>query len=99
MPRLPRKDTIPRSQRGPVRLPARGISSAKLVENISIFLLSDNNVSSPPTSAQIITALGTASILNDGMAGIIDDAGGGTAVWLCVVKNSSWWYEALTKAV
>ena len=99
MPRLPRKDTIPRSQTGPIRLPTRGISSIKLVDDVNIFRISQNDVSNPPTAAQITTALGAPSGLHDGVAGIVDDAGGGTAVWLCIAKGSAWWYELLTKAV
>jgi hypothetical protein len=62
-------------------------------------VVSDDNVASPPTDAELDTAFGTAANLYDGFVGIVDDAGAGTAVWLCIVKNSAWWYEQLTKAV
>ena len=99
MPVLPRSESIEKAQKGLKRLPARGITSVQLVENLRIFRLSDNNVSSPPTAAQIAAALGTPSVLRDGFAGIIDDNGAGVTVWLCIVKNEEWWFEQLTKSV
>ena len=62
--------------------------------------LSDADVSNPPTDAELDSALGDAGAgsVPDGFVGIVDDAGAGTTLWLCVVKNSAWWYEGLTKA-
>ena len=64
-------------------------------------VVSNDNVASPPTDAEIDTAFGTAANLYDGFTGIIDDAGTGTGgtVWLCIAKNSVWWYVQLTEAV
>jgi hypothetical protein len=61
--------------------------------------ISTANVSSPPTDAQLDSAFGDAATLPNGFVGIVDDNGAGTAVWLCVVANNNWWYEALTVAV
>jgi len=80
-------------------MPARGMSGTKLAENYTPYRISNNDVSSPPTAVQLTAALGTASGLAEGIAGIVDDAGDGTAVWLCIVKSDAWWYELLTKAV
>lgn len=70
------------------------------LESIGSFRIkiSDDNVASPPTDAELDTALGDATTLSDGFMGIVDDAGAGTTVWLCVVKNNAWWFEQLTKA-
>ena len=57
-----------------------------------------DNVSSPPTDAELDTAFGQPSALGDGFIGLLDDNGAGTTVWLCQVINSAWWYEGLTKA-
>ena len=61
--------------------------------------LSDDNVSNPPTDAQLDTAFGVPTTLPDPFLAIVDDAGAGITVWLCVATNSAWYYEQLTKAV
>lgn len=58
----------------------------------------DDNVSSPPTDAQLDSAFGAPADLGSGFVGIVDDNGAESAVYLCVVVGTSWWYEALTKA-
>ena len=58
-----------------------------------------DDVSSPPTDAELDTAFGQPGTLGDGFIGILDDNDAGTTVWLCVAMNSLWWYEQLTKAV
>ena len=57
-----------------------------------------DDVASPPTDAELDTAFGQPGTLGDGFVGVLDDAGAGTTVWLCVAMNSAWWYEELTKA-
>jgi hypothetical protein len=59
---------------------------------------SENDVSNPPTLEQIEGALGAASEGGTGAIGVINDAGGGANVWLCVSIGDGWWYEALTEA-
>jgi len=58
--------------------------------------VSSDNVSSPPTDSEITSAFGTPS---DGFAGVIDDNGAGSDVWLVRRASGAWWYQALTKAV
>lgn len=62
-------------------------------------ITSADNVSSPPTDAEIDAAFGTPAAVGDGFIGLIDDNGAGTTIWLCVALNSQWWYEQLTAAV
>lgn len=61
--------------------------------------LSNDNVSNPPTAAELTTAFGAFTDLPDPFLGIVDDAGAGTTVWLVVAVNSTWHYEGLTLAV
>lgn len=60
-----------------------------------IAVTSDDNVSSPPTDAELTAAFGSQP---DGFVGVLDDNGAGTDVYLVLRKNSSWWHEAMTKA-
>lgn len=59
--------------------------------------ISTDNVTTP-TDAEIDTAFGTPATVGAGFIGIIDDAGAGTAVYLCVSDGTNWWFESLTKA-
>ena len=59
----------------------------------------EDNTANPPTDAQLDTAFGTPAQVGDGFMGLLDDNGAGTAVYLCVARNSAWWYAAMTKAV
>lgn len=61
--------------------------------------LSNDNVSDPPTDAEIDGAFGTPASVGDGFLGIIDDNGDGTAVWLVIAKNAAWWWGSAVKAV
>ena len=61
--------------------------------------VSTNNVSNPPTDAELDTAFGAPSTLPEGFMALVDDNGAASAVWLVSAVNGSWWYEALTKAV
>lgn len=58
-------------------------------------LVSDDDVSSPPTDAELTTAFGTQ---NDGFLGVLDDGGAGATVYVVVRKNSAWWYASMTEA-
>lgn len=62
-------------------------------------IVSTDNVSSPPTDAQLDSAFGTPATVGEGFIGLIDDNNAETDVWLCVAIGSSWFYEQLTKAV
>lgn len=62
-----------------------------------VVTVSTDNVSVPPTKAQIDTALGANRPA--GFIGIIIDNGGVGTVFLCVRSLlDSWWTETLTKA-
>lgn len=56
------------------------------------------NVALGPTDAECDTAFGTPAQVGEGFMGLIDDNNAGTAVYLCVVVHSAWWYETLTLA-
>lgn len=62
-------------------------------------VVSDANISAAPTDAELDAIFGNASDLYEGFVGVVDDAGGATAVYLCIVKSNKWWYESLTAAV
>lgn len=49
-----------------------------------------DNVSNPPTDAELNTAFGNAADLPEGFVGIVDDSGAGIAVWLCIQSNNDW---------
>lgn len=62
--------------------------------------LSTNDVTNPPSDAELDAAFGdAASLALDPYIAIIDDAGATTTVWLCVATNGAWFYTQLTKAV
>lgn len=61
--------------------------------------IATDNVSSPPTDAQLDAAFGTPAAVGAGFRGLVDDNDADTAVWFVVSNGVSWWYEALTKAV
>jgi hypothetical protein len=61
-------------------------------------MISNANVSNPPTDSELDVAFGNAAGLGDGFMGLVNDGGAGSTVWLCFVVDGSWWYEALTEA-
>ena len=67
--------------------------------DVSKAVVATDDVSSPPTDAELDTAFGDSATLGAGFTGLLDDNDAGTAVWLCYVVAGAWWYEALTKAV
>lgn len=70
-----------------------------LLARDSGIVISTDNVTNPPTDAELDTAFGDAATLYNGFVGLVDDNGAGTVVWLCCIVNNAWWYEQLTKAV
>jgi hypothetical protein len=61
---------------------------------------SEDNVSSPPTDAEIDGAFGTPAAVGEGFIGLIDDNNANTTAWIVVSLGGSWWYPpTLTKAV
>jgi hypothetical protein len=59
----------------------------------------DDNVSSPPTAAQLTTAFGDPADIGNDFIGILDDNGAGTTLYACFPKGADWFYAALTKAL
>lgn len=68
---------------------------------LSTVKFSTDNVTDPPTDAEIDAAFGTPATVGSGFLGVIDDnAGGGSGdVWACFSNGSAWFYVGLTKAV
>ena len=66
---------------------------------LSVCTVSDANVSSPPTDAELDATLGTPAQVANGFHAIVDDAGAGSAAYLVAAKGGFWGYVALTKAV
>lgn len=60
--------------------------------------ISDANVSSPPTDAELDSEFGTPATVGDGFEAVIDDGGAGTTVWRVTALNGKWWYVSLTEA-
>jgi hypothetical protein len=52
------------------------------------------DVEDPPTQANMVTAFGAAATAGAGFMGVINDANGGTNVWLCVSDGTNWFYAA-----
>ncbi len=69
------------------------------VEGGIITMISTDNVSDPPTDAQLDTAFGTPVALGPGFIGILDDNSANLDVWLCYTSDTSWFYLQGTKAV
>lgn len=70
-----------------------------LIGSISTVVFSDDDVSNPPTDAELDTAFGTPATVGAGFVGLIDDAGADANVYIALSNGISWWYTALTKAV
>jgi hypothetical protein len=76
----------------------RVVASLARVESAGGAPIAADNVSNPPTDAQLDTAFGTAANISGGMFKLVDDAGLSSAVWGAVPIGSFWWYWQLTKA-
>jgi hypothetical protein len=60
---------------------------------------STDNVSNPPTAAEITAAFDAPATVGAGYAGVINDDGAGANVWFCVSDGSDWWHTLMTKAL
>jgi hypothetical protein len=58
-----------------------------------------DDVSSPPTDAELDTAFGTPATVGTGFTALIDDNGAGSAVYLVASDGTNWWYSSMTKAL
>jgi hypothetical protein len=57
---------------------------------------SDNDVSNPPTNAEMVTAFGAAATVGEGFIGVIDDNNAHTNVYLVVSDGTKYWQATLT---
>jgi hypothetical protein len=60
---------------------------------------STDNVSNPPTDAEIDAAFGTPATVGEGFRGTINDNGGNVNVWGVASTGTTWHYWAMTLAV
>jgi len=58
-----------------------------------------DNVSNPPTAAELDAVFGSAADLPEGFTAAIDDNGAGTTFWGVMIVNGSWVYWSMTAAV
>jgi hypothetical protein len=54
----------------------------------------EDDIGDPPTQQNMDDAFGAGAAGNDGMIGIINDAGAGANAWLCVNTDGAWYYAA-----
>lgn len=59
-----------------------------------------NNVNdTTPTSAELVTAFGTAASNGAGFVGVVNDAGAGTNFYIVASEGTSYYFLKMTKAV
>lgn len=58
-----------------------------------------DNVSDPPTDAELDSAFGTPATVGAGFVGVLDDNDDATDVYICYTDGSAWFYVKGTKAV
>jgi len=61
--------------------------------------VSVDDVSDPPTDAELDSAFGTPAALGAGFVGVLDDNSGDADVYICYTSDTSWYYLKGTKAV
>lgn len=61
-------------------------------------IVSTADVSTPPTDAELDSAFGTPATVGAGFTRLINDAGGGAALYLVASDGTNWWHWAGTKA-
>jgi len=57
-----------------------------------------DNVSNPPTEAELVSAIGSHATVGKGFAAVVDDAGIDTNVYLVISSGTSWWIFTGTEA-
>jgi len=57
-----------------------------------------NNVSNPPTDAELDSAIGTPATVGAGYTALLDNSGAGSNVYYVASDGTNWWYTAMTKA-
>jgi hypothetical protein len=66
---------------------------------VGMLPVSTDNVTNPPTDAELDTAFGTPATVGAGFTALLDDNGAGTNVYHVASDGTNWWYAAMTKAV
>ena len=57
-----------------------------------------DDVSSPPSDAELDTAFGEPAAVGDGFLAVLDDNDADSAMYIVASNGTSWWYAAMTKA-
>jgi hypothetical protein len=66
---------------------------------VGMLPVSTDNVTNPPTDAELDTAFGTPAAVGAGFTALLDDNGAGANVYHVASDGTNWWYIAMTKAV
>jgi hypothetical protein len=82
----------------PVEELRRRIADLEAVEAIRYISLAENNVSNPPTLAQLTSIFGTPAAVGKGFTAYINDNGAGTNFYLIASDGTNWWIFSGTKA-
>lgn len=57
-----------------------------------------DDVSNPPTDAELDSAIGAPATVGQGYEALVDDGGTGNNVYRVTSDGTNWWYQTLTKA-
>jgi hypothetical protein len=71
----------------------------EMQDGIDRFPVFTDDVSNPPTDAELDSAIGTPADKGAGYKAIVDDNGAGANVYLVVSDGTNWWHQALTKSI
>lgn len=66
---------------------------------LSAVVVSTDDISTPPSDAELDVAFGTPGDVGEGFVGVVNDGGAGTNVYIVFSDGSYWWHAAMTKAV
>jgi hypothetical protein len=66
--------------------------------NVKLRVATDN-VTNPPTDAELDSAFGTPAEVGAGFVALLDDNGAGSDVYLVASDGGAWWYVGLVGAV
>lgn len=75
------------------------MDSASEGEYLPRYGYSEDNVSDPPTDAELDTAFGAPASVYRTFMGLLNDNGDGSDIYICVTDGTSWFYSKYTKAL
>ena len=75
----------------------RDVTAAR--KSTVVVAVTTDDVSNPPTDAELDTAFGTPAALGAGFVGLVNDGGADTTVWLAMSTGAKWFYASMTEAV